>query len=228
MKKILPKQIPILWKTIHYKQYPRLDHVKLPKQFNAKPSTKDLLKILSARKSERSASEVTLSLEILGRILYHSAGLIYRSEDSKNLERRPYPSGGARYPIEIYPIIFQIPSITAGVYHYDILGHQLVRLVDGNYSIKIASWCSKQDWIAKMKYMLVLTAIFPRSTIKYNDRGYRFAFFEAGHIAQNVYLLATYFNLNCCAIGGFQDEEINKLLDIDGENESAIYLLALG
>jgi nitroreductase len=51
---------------------------------------------------------------------------------------------------------------------------------------------------------------------------------ESGHIAQNFYLLSVATNLSCCAIGGYFDDALNKLLDIDGVNETVLYALAIG
>jgi len=51
---------------------------------------------------------------------------------------------------------------------------------------------------------------------------------ECGHIAQNLYLISEAMRLKCCAIGGFVDEEFNKLLDIQGQSEKTMYLMAIG
>jgi nitroreductase len=34
--------------------------------------------------------------------------------------------------------------------------------------------------------------------------------------------------LGACAIGAFYDDEFNRLLGLDGKNESVLYLLAVG
>jgi len=64
--------------------------------------------------------------------------------------------------------------------------------------------------------------------VKYKDRGYRYIFIEAGHLGQNISLVAKNLNLSTCAIGGFIDEELNNLLDIDSQKESVIYIFAVG
>ena len=51
---------------------------------------------------------------------------------------------------------------------------------------------------------------------------------ECGHIAQNLYLISEAMRLKCCAIGGFVDEEFNKLLYIQGQSEKTMYLMAIG
>ena len=51
---------------------------------------------------------------------------------------------------------------------------------------------------------------------------------EAGHLGQNVYLAGTSMKLGVCAVGAFLDDGLNNLLGVDGQNEAAIYLLAVG
>jgi SagB-type dehydrogenase family enzyme len=51
---------------------------------------------------------------------------------------------------------------------------------------------------------------------------------DAGHIAQNLQLAATALGLGCCTIGAFYDEENNEVLEVDGEEETTIYLAAVG
>ena len=85
-----------------------------------------------------------------------------------------------------------------------------------------------RPWIEKAGCLIVLTAVFKRNSIKYGDRGYRHIISEAGHIGQNFYLLASALGMGICGIGGYVDDTINKFLDIDGVDESVVYLLAAG
>lgn len=47
-------------------------------------------------------------------------------------------------------------------------------------------------------------------------------------MGQNFYLVSTALGLGCCAIGGYIDKRINKLLDVDGIEESTVALYAIG
>jgi nitroreductase len=51
---------------------------------------------------------------------------------------------------------------------------------------------------------------------------------EAGHVAQNLNLVATALGLGCVNIGGYFDREIDEYLDLDGITHSTIYMLAIG
>ena len=73
-----------------------------------------------------------------------------------------------------------------------------------------------------------MSAVLYRTRIKYEERGYRFILMECGHIAQNLYLISEAMKLKCCSIGGFVDEKFNNLLDLQGQSEKTMYLVAIG
>ena len=75
---------------------------------------------------------------------------------------------------------------------------------------------------------LIFTAVYHRTTDKYGQKGLPFPFIEAGHIGQNVYLLAQSLGIGCCAIGQFKEKQLCKLLDINPFEEYPIYYIALG
>ena len=47
-------------------------------------------------------------------------------------------------------------------------------------------------------------------------------------MAQNIYLVSEALNIKCCAIGGFIDKDIEKIIDLDPESEVVLYLIAIG
>ena len=49
-----------------------------------------------------------------------------------------------------------------------------------------------------------------------------------GHLGPNVYLAATALGLGPCGIGAFVDDQLNRLLGVDGRDEATVYLLAIG
>lgn len=53
-------------------------------------------------------------------------------------------------------------------------------------------------------------------------------YLDCGHIAQNLALCASTLGLGSCQVGAFYDDEINKIVGLDGEEESVIYLSVVG
>ena len=66
-----------------------------------------------------------------------------------------------------------------------------------------------------------------RMTWRYSERGYRFLHLDAGHVCQNLYLAAEAISSGVCAIGGYNDNDINPLLGLDGRNHFVIYIATL-
>lgn len=65
-------------------------------------------------------------------------------------------------------------------------------------------------------------------TWRYGERGFRDIFLEAGHICQNLYLSSQAVNCGVCAIGAFIDDELNNLLQVDGEKKFVLYMASVG
>jgi SagB-type dehydrogenase family enzyme len=85
-----------------------------------------------------------------------------------------------------------------------------------------------QDYLGQVSAVVFLTMIMQRMRFRYQDRTYRYGLLEAGHLGQNLYLAATSMGLGACAIGAFMDDDINRMLGVDGVEEAAVYMLALG
>jgi SagB-type dehydrogenase family enzyme len=141
---------------------------------------------------------------------------------------RTVPSAGGLYPIEVYPIVNNVESLDQGIYHYNIPDHSLELLKKGDFRLEIAKGCLDQQMAYNAAVDFAWTAIIERSKWKYLQRCYRYIYMDAGHIGQNFYLIAEALGLGACTIGAIYDDEINKLLGIDGIQETAIYVGVIG
>jgi nitroreductase len=47
-------------------------------------------------------------------------------------------------------------------------------------------------------------------------------------MGQNTYLAATSMGLGACAVGAFMDDAINEMLEVDGRDEAAVYMVSVG
>jgi len=225
-KNLSMNKIPLSWKKIYFKSYPRLTQIKLKRVSHNKNK---LFSIIEKRKSERKFKNKNLNLETISKILYFSCGIrnLNRSVKNFNKSLRMYPSAGARYPLEVYPVILKSNEIPLGIYHYNIKKNVLELLFTKNFKKKFCE-ITNQNWVKRSGMIIIITAVFPRTIVKYKERGWRYLFFEAGHLAQNIYFTTLISNLKCCTIGGFVDEEVSKLLDISSRSELPLYLIAVG
>ena len=85
-----------------------------------------------------------------------------------------------------------------------------------------------QEMCAEAAAVFVWTAVFARSKWKYAQRAYRYIYLDAGHIAENLALAAVSLGLGTCPIGALFDDEVNKLLAVDGIEESVVYMSVVG
>lgn len=218
---ISPEKWPDTWKTIYFKSYPRFDEIILPNP--SLSSTTSLKHGLINRQSNRNFSRKPLELSTLSTLIYYSAGVKDKKLQSFS---RFYPSAGGRYPLETYLISLNT-DIPKGVYHYYLKNHSLEELLTFA-KFDFDKYFVPQKWIKKTACFIIIAAVFKRMTIKYGDRGYRHVLAEAGHLAQNFYLVSAALSLSCCAIGGYIEHKLEELLDIDGVDESVVYVLAIG
>ena len=142
--------------------------------------------------------------------------------------RRSVPSGGALYPLEIYPVVVQVGGLEQGVFHFDPPRHLLELVRAGEVASELEATCPLPGLLAGAAAVVFVTAVFWRSRFKYGLRGYRFALLEAGHVAQNVLLTASELGVAALPLGGFYDARAEALLGVDGVDESVVYAVVLG
>ncbi|OPY14404.1 MAG: Nitroreductase family protein [Syntrophus sp. PtaB.Bin075] len=51
---------------------------------------------------------------------------------------------------------------------------------------------------------------------------------EAGHVCQNLYLACESIGAGTCAIAAYDQEGIDRILGLDGQDEFTIYLASVG
>jgi len=206
-----------------YKEYPKARKIELgpPKYI----SNKTLYETLKQRKSIRDFSEKPVTVEQLSYLLWASTGIQRREYGN---EFRTAPSAGALYPIETYLIINHFENVPKGVYHYSIKNHILEEIKTGDFSIEVAHAALNQGMCTNAAVVFIWTAIFNRSKWKYGQRAYRYIYLDTGHLAENLALAATSLNLGSCQIAALYDDEVNKLIGVNGVEESTIYMSIVG
>lgn len=210
-------------KTVSYKGYPRFKETVLPKA--VMKNNISLVSSLTKRHSVRKYKFFRMTLSQISNLCYYSFGLKNFNDPSQISHERFYPSAGARYPIEIYLLTLN-SSLPKGLYHYYFKKHSLEHILDINKFSGQTFFKSNEFELASC--LVIMTSILNRSKIKYGIRSYPFAMIEAGHIGQNISLVSSGLGLSCCPIGGFDNYEFDHLLDIDGINETSVYVFAIG
>ena len=218
-KRVFPFYESIV-EDIHFKCYPRFRQVELPKGI-----TKD---IASTFYHVNEFQPKALSKTVISEILSKCAGAYKGKDKDWDSSIRPYPSFGSRYPLELYPVILLSTDIERGLYHYNVKINTLETIKSGDFSTQISDYVGEKGLLKNASMLVLISAIFMRSRMISGDRGYRYVLFEAGHLGQNFLRVLSHIDLACNFIGEFLDDEFNKLLDLDGIQESVIYAIAIG
>ena len=206
-----------------YKTYPEAPKNSLPRPRHGE--TENLWTILNQRRSRRRYTSESISIETLSNLLWAIQGITL---STPGYQFRTAPSAGALYPVETYLSIHRVSDVKQGVYHFNILDFALEEVSSGDFGEYLSRAALDQAVVGRGAVLFIWTAIVLRAMWKYRNRCLRYIFIDAGHIAQNLQLAATALGLGCCPIGAFFDDEINQLLQVDGEEETTIYLAAVG
>ena len=174
---------------------------------------------LAGRRSGQARVNAPLPREALASIV----GAAYRSTKG----RRPVPSGGALYPLELYVVALDVTHVETGVHHYNPYRHCLERL-GGAGRADVAATLVDSELAEHAAALIVVTAMFWRTRFKYGLRGYRFALLETGHVVQNAVLAATALRVPALPLGGFYDRPLDRLVGADSLDEASVYALLLG
>ena len=176
---------------------------------------------LARRRSVRNFSQAALTLAEISQLLWAGQGITSPSG------YRTAPSAGALYPLQLYVATGRVESLPAGVFGYEPSKHVLRRAGQGDRRDRVARAALSQTWIGDSGAIVAVAAIMRRTTRKYGERGRRYVYMEAGHVAQNICLQAVALDLGATPVGAFRDDEIRRALDMAPDAEP-LYLLPIG
>ena len=204
-----------------------MEVIFLPKWDKLILYNENILSLIDKRESTRYYKPISISIEELSYLLWCTQGV--HEVISGVATRRTVPSAGARHALETILLINRVEGTTPGLYRYLSLQHQLgVLKKDSSVVNKIISASLDQDFIGDSAVTFIWVADIYRMSWRYQERGYRYIFLDAGHVAQNLYLSAESIDCGVCVIGAFDDDEINNVLGLDGQKQFVIYLAAVG
>ncbi len=187
----------------------------------------NLREVIERRTSVRNYDQAPLTLDELSSLLWLTQGV--KQVTNRPVTIRTVPSAGARHAFETYVLINRVESLTPGLYRYVALEHSLLPIrLDANIEGEITEATLKQAQITYSAVTFIWVAVVERMYWRYIERGYRYLHLDAGHVCQNLYLAAEALNCGVCAMAAFDDEALNAVMGLDGEEQFVIYLASLG
>jgi SagB-type dehydrogenase family enzyme len=120
-----------------------------------------------------------------------------------------------------------VDGLKPGVYKYIPQDHTIKRISDGDKRIDVSNAALKQNAIENSSAIVIITAIYERTEVKYGNRAERYAHIEVGHVGQNIYLQSVSLGIGTVMIGAFKDEALKKVLGFT-KDEHPLAIMPLG
>ena len=179
------------------------------------------------RESVRDFADEQFSLAELSAILWSTQGI--RKTLGPHTALRNVPSAGARHAFETYVVVRRVESLVPGIYRYLPVDHKLIQVkLDDKISTKAATACLGQSFVATASLTLFWTVVPERMEWRYDLAAHKVLALDAGHVCQNLYLVATALGAGTCAVAAYDQQACDEMLGVDGDEEFTIYVAPVG
>jgi SagB-type dehydrogenase family enzyme len=169
-----------------------------------------------------------IGLPQISRLLYFTYGITAVMKSPQEAHAlRAAPSAGALYPAEIYVATRGIDGIVDGVHDYQVRDHSLITLWDGDFWSEFQRCSYGHEAIERTNVLVIFSAVFFRSSWRYEERAYRRILLDTGHALGNLECYAPHEYLLVYPISGFCDAALNSLLFLDPQDEGVLMVCAV-
>ncbi|MGD9404609.1 MAG: SagB/ThcOx family dehydrogenase [Anaerolineae bacterium] len=203
--------------------------IDLPRPDTLAVGQMPLAEAIARRKSQRRYTKEPLTLEELSFLLWAAQGVRETGRHGKTpYLLRTVPSAGARHPLETYLLVNRVEGLEPGMYHYQSLKHQLCLLdTDERLVERTHEGCFGQ-YAKNSAVTFLWTAVPYRTEWRYTIVSPKLIALDAGHVCQNLYLACTAVGAGACAIAAYDQQMLDAVLDLDGDDEFVIYVATVG
>jgi SagB-type dehydrogenase family enzyme len=130
--------------------------------------------------------------------------------------------------VDVYLIAHRVEALEPGLYRYDREHHRLVAHRTGSLVGDFTRVCLGQEKAGTAAVGVLMVARLGEGRALATTRRYRDMLVESGAIGQRIYLAAESAGLSARNLAAFRDDDLNRLLGLDGQREAAIHLTMLG
>lgn len=213
-------------KPLLFKIYPTLEVMRLER--NLRQTGVSALSAISAG-SEAGTEQVIPDVEALAQLLFLSAGVTKSKKfPGGEIFFRAAACTGALYEIELYIVCGDLPGLAAGVYHFGAAEFGLRLLRSGDFRDVLVKATAGEEHVARSPVLVICTGTYWRNAWKYRSRTYRHFGWDNGTILANMTAVAASLGLPAHIVVGFDDADVNRLIDVDPAHEVAFSLVTVG
>ena len=187
----------------------------------------DLWAAIGQRESCRFYSDEPLKLDELSLLLWATQGVRMKLDTGHAL--RTVPSAGCRHAFETYLCVLNVEGLEQGIYRYLPLEHALLfSHASEQLESRIVRATLGQRFTGDSAATFIWTALPYRMEWRYGLAAHKVIALDAGHVCQNLYLACQAIGAGTCAIAAYDQDGMDELIDVDGEEEFTIYLAPVG
>lgn len=216
------------------RDYSGVEEICLPKSI---PLELSLGESILRRRSVSSYTGDAITLNHLATVLRAAYGVstkaVVRSHVGTEIaiNLRTVPSGGGLYPLTLYIVAMNINGLAKGIYSYSSSKDALHKVANENMIKPILSAYAATDEdisFSRANYICLVVGSAWKSMRKYGNKGLRFMLQEIGSASQNMHLSNVALGLGSTDCAAYYENEINKLLNFDGVNQSVLHSIVSG
>jgi SagB-type dehydrogenase family enzyme len=153
-----------------------------------------------------------LEKRVFDQLLLRSFG----QESKADCKARPYPSGGALYPVQVVIHARNVRDVPEGSYHYLPVSHSLESLeISSDKDVLRALFLSQFESLKTYDFAILYLGLGRKHLAKYGLRGYRLTILEAGAAFQCCSTACDEAGLQNRVWSGFNDDELATSLGVD-------------
>ncbi len=206
---------------------PGAELIALPPRESWNLPSCDLAAAIAGRESRRRYRPAALTLEEVAFLLWATQGV--RAIPHPEAVLRNVPSAGCRHPFETYLAALAVQGLEPGLYRYLPLDHALLReRTDSGLARDLVPGTHGQRFAGEAAAVFLWTALPARTEWRYGEASCKVIALDAGHVCQNLYLACEAIGAGTCAIAAYDQERLDALLGVDGDEEFTIYLASVG
>jgi SagB-type dehydrogenase family enzyme len=85
-----------------------------------------------------------------------------------------------------------------------------------------------QEFLGRAAAVFAWSAVPYRMEWRYGPASAKVIAIDAGHVCQNLYLACEAVSAGTCAVAAYDQEAMDRLLRLDGDDEFVVYLAPVG
>ncbi|MFA6647784.1 MAG: SagB/ThcOx family dehydrogenase [Candidatus Izemoplasmatales bacterium] len=183
-----------------------------------------LSEAIKRRRSLRDYDDEYLSFEEFSYLLWETSRV---DEVRSNAVFRTIPTAGATNSMETYVFVNNVEELKTGIYLYLQKDHKLL-LIKRTKEIVNEVNDSLLKQLRGAQVAFFFTAVAERIEYKYDFCAHKMIAIEAGHACQNLSLSAEAIGCGACAICAYDQEKVDRLLNVNGEDHFTVYCATVG